>query len=312
MGGSGGGTFGKRSADELRNLVREAEERLSESTFDNELARTLGELLAEFNGRDVNLVRERLDEAKKALTGELDGGFDQMFGGSVAKHTYVDGLSDIDSIVLISDSELNGKNPSAVLAKIERILKKALGSSIKVTHGRMAVTLDYPDGMSIQILPALEGNGNEIHVPSSRTQGWSKINPVAFQKALTRRNEQCAGKLVPTIKLAKAVVGQFPAALQLSGYHMESLAIAAFRKYDGEKSTRAMLPVFFEKAKDLVLAPLHDRTGQSIHVDAYLGQANTEERRVASHVLGRIARRMRNASASSSTAQWRALFGLDE
>jgi hypothetical protein len=313
MGGSGGGgTFSGRSPDKLRELVRKAEGKLSETAFDGELARTLGELLATFNGRDAELVRERLDEAKTALMGELDGSFDQLFGGSVAKHTYVDGLSDIDSLVLINDTELEGKKPSAVLAKMERILKKAMASEVKISHGRMAVTLDYPDGMSIQLLPALEGDGNRVHVPSSRTTDWSQIDPVAFQRALSRRNEQCSNKLVPTIKLAKAVVGQLPAAQNLSGYHMESLAIAAFRGYDGEKTTRAMLPVFFEKAKDLVLTPIHDRSGQSIHVDAYLGAANSEERQIASHLLGRIARRMRNATASGSTAQWRALFGIDE
>lgn len=311
MGGSGG-TFDRRSPDQLRELVKKAEGRIAESAFDGELARTLGELLASFNGRDTALVRERLDQAKAALTEEMDGSFDQLFGGSVAKHTYVDGLSDIDSLVLINDSDLDGKKPAAALAKMERILKRALPREVKVTHGRMAVTLDYPDGMSIQLLPALEGSGGQIHVPSSRTEEWSRIDPLGFQKALTRRNEQCAGKLVPTIKLAKAVISQLPATQALSGYHLESLAIAAFRGYDGEKTTRAMLPTFFDKAKELVLTPIRDRSGQSVHVDAYLGSANSEERQVASHILGRIARRMKNATAAGSTAQWRAIFGLDE
>jgi predicted nucleotidyltransferase len=312
MGGSGGGTFSGRTPGKLRDLVRKAEKELSEAAFDGELSHTLGELLVTFNGRDVELVRERLDQAKAALEDELDGSLDQLFGGSVAKHTYVDGLSDIDSLLVINDTDLEDKEPSVALAKMERILKKRLAKEANVSHGRMAVTLEYPDGMSIQLLPALEGPGKQVHVPSSRTTGWSKIDPVAFQKALTRRNDECAGKLVPTIKLAKAIVGQLPPAQRLSGYHMESLAIAAFRGYDGEKITRAMLPIFFDKAKDIVLTPIKDRSGQSIHVDAYMGDANSEERQLASHVLGRIARRMRNATASGSTAQWRALFGIDE
>jgi hypothetical protein len=93
---------------------------------------------------------------------------------------------------------------------------------------------------------------------------------------------------------------------------MESLAIAAFRDYDGEKTTSAMLPAFFEKARSLVLKPIKDSTGQSIHVDGYLGIENSEKRQAASHVLGRIARRMRNATAGGSTEQWGALFGLDQ
>lgn len=313
MGGSGGGgTFSGRSPDKLRELVRKAEGKATEAKFDGQLANTLGELLSAVNARDTGLVRERLDGLKTALGEELDGTFDQFFGGSVAKHTYVDGLSDIDSLVVINDTDLEGKDPQAVLGKMERILKDALGKTATTSHGRMAVTVQYGDGMVIQLLPALETRGSHIQVPSSRTSGWSKIDPIAFQKILTKRNEQCGGKLIPTIKLAKAINGQLPAGQCLSGYHMESLAISAFRGYSGEMSTRAMLPVFFERAKDLVLSPMKDRSGQSIHVDGYLGAANSEQRQVASHVLGRIARRMKNATAASSTAQWRALFGFDQ
>jgi hypothetical protein len=314
MGGSGGGsTFSRRrSPDKLRELVQKAEEKTSEAAFDGKLADTLGGLLGKLSGRDVSLVRERLEGLKAGLSGELDGTFDQFFGGSVAKHTFVDGLSDIDSLVIINDSDLEGKSPDAVLAKMEQILQEAVGDEADVTHGRMAVTIEYRDGMVIQLLPALEAADKRIKVPSSRVEGWSKIDPFGFQRALTQRNEECGGKLVPTIKLAKAINGTLPENQRLSGYHMESLAIAAFRGYGGEKTTRAMLPAFFERAKDLVLTPIRDSSGQSIHVDGYLGKANSEQRQVASHVLGRIARRMKNATAAASTDQWEELFGLDD
>lgn len=118
--------------------------------------------------------------------------------------------------------------------------------------------------------------------------------------------------IIPTIKLAKAINGTLPEQQRLSGYHMESLAIAAFRNYGETKTTAAMLPTFFEKAKDLVLTPIRDNTGQSVHVDDYLGPANSEARVNTSHILGRLAKRMRNATAAGSKSQWRALFGFDE
>lgn len=258
------------------------------------------------------MVRERLEGLKGALREELDGTFDQFFGGSVAKHTYVDGLSDIDSLMIINDSELRNKAPHEALDKVTDTLNESLGDKASVSHGQMAVTVEYSDGMKIQLLPALETEGKLIFVPSPRGQGWAKIDPVAFQKALTKRNEECNGRLVPTIKLAKAINGQLPESQRLSGYHIESLAISAFRGYGGETTTHSMLPFFFERAKDLVLAPIQDRSGQSIHVDEELGPPNSPERQVASHVLGRIARRMKNASASGSLDQWRGLFGSDE
>ncbi len=312
MGPSRISTFtSKRPPEKLREMVQKAEGKASEAAFDGELAGTLDGLLARVNGRDTELVRTRLEALKGSLREALDGTFDQFFGGSVAKHTYVDGLSDIDSLFVINDTELEDKSPQRILEKVEGILKEGLGTDAKVSHGTMAVTVEYEDGMVIQMLPAIETSGRQIHVPS-RDNDWSKIDPVAFQAALTKRNQQCSGKLVPTIKLAKAVIAQLPTPQTLSGYHMESLAIAAFRGYEGEFTTRAMLPAFFERARDLVLSPIQDKTGQSIHVDEYLGPANSEERQVVSHVFGRIARRMKNATSSASIPQWQALFGVEE
>jgi hypothetical protein len=310
-GGGGDSAFVNRSPDELRDLVRKAEDKTSVAAFEAELAKTLGELLGAFNARDVVLVRDRLDDLKISLQDSIDGSFDQLFGGSVAKHTYVDGLSDIDSLVFINDSALEGKTPQRVLARMAKILQRDLQGEAEVSHGEMAVTVSYSDGMVIQLLPALKTTDGKFQIPSSRRAAWSKIDPVAFQEALSRRNKECSGKLVPTIKLAKAIVGQLPEEQRLSGYHMESLGIAAFRSYKGEMTTAAMLPTFFEKAKELVLSPIRDRTGQSVHVDTYLGAANSDQRNVASHILGRLARRMRNATAAGSTAQWQSLFGLE-
>jgi len=76
--------------------------------------------------------------------------------------------------------------------------------------------------------------------------------------------------------------------------------------------TAAMLPYFFERARDLIRSPIRDSTGQSVHVDGYLGPADSEARAAASHLLGAVSKRMRNASAAESLPRWRALFGLDE
>lgn len=313
MGGSGGGgPFVGRKPEDLVKQVRKAEDETSIAAFETQLGTMLAELLAAYNDRDANLVQERLNDAKKALEGSIEGTFDQLFGGSVAKHTYVDGLSDIDSLVIINDTSLEDKSPRTVLKRIESIIKRRMGHEAIVTHGRMAVTVEYADGMTIQLLPAIRTKSDRLRVPSSRRDDWSRIDPDAFREALSRRNQECSGKLVPTIKLAKAINGMLPEVQRLSGYHVESLAIAAFRNYRGEKTTPAMLPTFFERARDLVLSPIRDSTGQSLHVDEYLGPANSAARVAASHVMSRLAKRMRNATAAGSSAQWQALFGLDE
>jgi hypothetical protein len=118
--------------------------------------------------------------------------------------------------------------------------------------------------------------------------------------------------LIPTIKLAKAIIGTLPEGQRLSGYHVESLAISAFKEYGGPKTTAGMLPVFFEKARELVRNPMRDSTGQSIHVDGYFGSSESPKRIASSHVLERIGKRMRNASAHMSRDQWKAIFGLSD
>lgn len=306
MAGSGGGPFRNRAPERLTELVRSQESK----EFDAELSQFLGELLAAANSRDVRLVNERLAEIRSHLEDTVDDELDMILAGSVAKHTFVDGLSDIDSLLIIDKTEFEGHSPSTLLDRMTELLKKRLLNVDQVSHGQMAVTVTYPDGMIIQLLPAMRTKG-KLRIPSPDHDAWSTIEPTGFREALTTRNAECGGKLVPTIKLAKAVIGTLPRGQQLSGYHMESLAIAAFKDYKGPRTTSAMLPTFFQRAKDLVLQPITDRTGQSIHVDEDLGPAGSESRQKASHILNQIAKRMRNATGASSTAQWREIFNLD-
>jgi Second Messenger Oligonucleotide or Dinucleotide Synthetase domain len=305
MGGSGS-SYRNWNSDQLARAVRkDAEEAAAD--FDARLAGYFGELLSGFNDRDVQRVNSRLDIIKTALQEELETTFDQLFGGSVAKHTYVDGLSDIDSLLVMNESKLVRETPEKVLGQIVKILRNQLGQDATVDHGRLAVTVDYGDGMVIQLLPAIRTEAG-LRIPSGRNKQWSDIDPDQFRSALVKRNGDCGGKLIPTIKLAKAVIGNLPEKYRLTGYHIESMAVTAFRGYKGEKTTTSMLPHFFEAAKNLVLSGIRDVSGQSTHVDEYLGPDNSEVRQQVSHVLGGITKRMRTASAARSTHQWQELF----
>lgn len=315
MGGSsgGGGLFARRTVGELRELVDRQEHKTRDAAFAADLAGVLGELLGGYNARDTLTANERLEDVKASLADEMEGSFDSLYGGSVAKHTYVDGLSDVDSLVIINDSALEGMPPSEVLRKMAETIANQVGDEGVVTHGKMAVTITYSDGMILQVLPAIKSKDDKLRVPSSRRDdSWSKIDPVGFNRALTKANSQCSGKLIPTIKLAKAIVSNLPKTEQLTGYHIESLAIKAFRGYEGEKTTSAMLQHFFASSQDFVLSPIKDSSGQSLHVDGYLGKTNSSARGSVSRALGRIERKMRNATRGESVAQWRALFRSDD
>jgi len=309
MGGSGG-SYTDWDTNKLAGAMREESDKAS-AEFEQELAGFLSDLLAAFNARDVDLVRERLEIAKRALEDEFENTVDQLFGGSVAKHTYVDGLSDIDSLLIMKPGDQETTSPREMLDKMGLKLAAVLPKDVHLSHGDMALTLTYPDGMNIQLLPAFRTDTG-LKVPKAGENTWSEIDTEAFTQALTRRNEECGGKLVPTIKLAKAALAALPEEYRLTGYHTESLAIAAFAGFDGTKTTTSMLPYFFACAKVLVLAPIRDSTGQSVHVDEYLGSENSHARQIVSHLLDRLAKRMRNASAAKSNAQWKSVFLPEE
>src|SRR5438270_913554 len=102
MGGSGGGGTYRFSAAELERLREEAQDRLDRSRKDAEINAFLDHELVDINDRDTNLVNQRLEEIERALQGTISEFDKVLFGGSVAKHTYVDGLSDIDSLVVLN------------------------------------------------------------------------------------------------------------------------------------------------------------------------------------------------------------------
>jgi hypothetical protein len=310
MGGSGSG--GSWNPQAVVKSVLDAEKAVQNEKFNTQVAGLMAELLADVNSRDAELVGQRLDVIVEELGDLAEGKLDLLFGGSVAKRTYVEGLSDIDCLLVVNDTTLEDVGPHAAIEEVAGELSTRLGDAAKVTAGRLAVTVTYSDGMEIQLLPAVR-KSNRLQIPSSRIEGqWSHVDPEKFQAGLTKYNIACEQKLVPTIKLAKAIIGQLPDEHQLSGYHIESLAIDAFRNYTGTKTTAVMLPHFFDKAKDRVLAPMTDSTGQSVHVDEYMGEASSPMRVNASHLLGRIAKRMSNATASGSLPLWKDLFGIEE
>ena len=137
----------------------------------------------------------------------------------------------------------------------------------------------------------------------------SEINPEAFFKKLTETNSRYGGKVVPVIKLAKIINDRQPEPLQLTGDPIESMAIEAFKGYTAVLNPKTMLVHLFDRARTLVLSPVKDRTGQSVHVDDYLGPANSEDRKAVSAVLDRVSRRMKNADVLRSKEQWMGLFG---
>ena len=303
------GYFGDtiKSPAEIRD---EAERAASNTAFDREVNDLLGKRLATVNDRDPVLTRERLDHILDVLGAGLEDRLETQMGGSLSKHTYLEGLSDVDTLVLLSNADLIDRAPGEVRSRFADILraKLAMTGVSEIAEGTLAVSVRYDDGSVIQLLPAVR-TGSDIRISDPTGQRWSQIRPQDFAKRLTRANEAMAGRLVPVIKLAKLIVSSFPEERRLSGYHIESLAIDAFRGFAGSMTYKVMLQHFFARAAQRVRAPMSDSTGQSVHVDDDLGAVDSLSRRLAADSLGAVARRM---ATSRSVQDWNGLIAEPE
>lgn len=304
MGGSGGSYLSTRDLEVLRD---EARTRLEQSRNDAEVNSFLQQELADLNNRDIDTINRYLGEIEGALDDRIES-FDRLlFGGSVAKHTYVDGLSDVDSLVLLTDEALAEKEPAEVRNEFRSTLMRNLpqGEIQEIRVGRMAVTVTYRDGTEIQLLPAVQSKGN-ISISSEDGKSWIQIQPKAFAQDLSRTNRKQGGSVVPAIKLTKAIVANRLGDKGPGGYHLEALAVAAFRDYSGARTPKAMVTRLFERASKDILRRIQDVTGQSRYVDEALGPANSGARRELSRTFDKIAK---ITSESPSVADWRTLFG---
>lgn len=303
--GGGRGYFDGKPLRDLQSELRAARERTQNLVYDAECNQALQTFLADFNKRDADLTARHLEDIKAALEGDLEGTVDFRFGGSVAKHTYVDGFSDVDSLVLLNRSELADVSPPEAKRYLADRLRDKL-PKLEIREGAMAVTVSFPDA-DLQLVPAIR-TSEGYRISDAKGSRWTSIRPQEFGASLSQLNEKLGAKLVPVVKLAKAIVATLPENHQLSGYHTEALALEVFDGYQGQQTHRAMLRHFFTEAVVRVRSPIRDITGQSRDVDEYLGKEGSFERRIVADALDRIARRMANADVVESVQQWQGLF----
>jgi len=280
--------------------------------YESRVNELINKRLAGYNDRNAEKTRQRLETIKSMVERDLGSTIGLRFGGSISRHTYVDGFSDTDILIIIGNTDLSSKSPREILEYIKyKIQITTIADFESISTGQLAVTIRYRDGMELQLVPAIKKTDG-YKIPSYKSNEWSEvIRPEKFADKLTEINQSCDGKVIPVIKLAKGIVSRFPEDQQLSGYHMESIAIEVFRNYSksNQLSIKGMLRYYFEKAKDVVKRPIKDKTGQSIHVDDKLGNENSWERIRVSSSLDNIYNRMKSADDYRQINDWDSLLG---
>jgi len=287
----------------------EVEKIATKSGFYSGLNGKMGDLLSNYNNRDIEQIQKHLDAIKKKLESEIEGkGLDLLFGGSIAKHTYVDGLSDLDMLVKLNRSDLAKLRPEEVLKYFKEKLEERFPKS-EVKMGDLAVSVLFKStGLEIQLLPSVK-TATGFRIADPETKNWSKvIKPFKFANELTEVNQNNNKNVVPIIKLFKPINEKAPQDIKMSGYHTEALAIDIFKDYSGEKTYSKMLTYFCQKAQKRVLKPIGEITGQSEYIDSKFGTANSILRKKLSSYLERITMKMKLATSNSSIDDWRQIL----
>lgn len=295
MGGNGGFSGYGLISTKAQMLVSEAGTKSSQREI--EINDFLEELLKDFNNRDVNAIQIHLQEIEKVLGREIDGLDAILFGGSISKKTFIEGTSDVDALVFMDSTKYKKVSPKGLQKDFFKLLKNRFPNT-EIRKGELAVTVKFCD-YEIQLLPALRENGR-IRIADRENKGWSlPINVSAFTNKLTRVNKINNNKVVPVIKLAKNLFSRLPQQYQLSGYHVEALAVDAFATYNGRYTLYNMTKHLLDYSTKRVLAPMNDVTGQSGIIDSYLGVKNSLNRQHLSHYIRDIAERFSGSDAIS-------------
>ena len=282
MSGSSGGRYYGRISQVTRASMSEAE-----------IQGYLRNLLRAYNERDTEAIGRHLQVLRDALELRDDDVIRTLFGGSTSKHTAVNGLSDVDVLVIINDSSLSGRSPRDVIQLMAERIRQRLPQT-SVTPGDMAVTVKYSDGIDIQVLPAIRTKSG-VRVADPGSNRWSTVvRPERFARKLTRVNQANDGEVIPTVKLVKGMAAQMirSGRDKISGYHLESLAIEAFRNYKGPYDLKSMVRHYVNYSSRAVRKPITDPTGQSRHVDEYMGAASSKRRQRASNTFRTMQRRL--------------------
>ena len=263
-------------------------------------------LLVHYNRRNTQATRRHIEGLCNMLRQRSNIVVQMMFGGSVRRGTFVNGLSDVDVLLITNQSSLANFPPASAIEHVKNTIESMVPRN-SVSSGRLAVTVGYSDGTEIQVLPAIRTtNGIRIAEPGSTT--WSNVvQPEKFAGKLSEVNNARGGRVVPTIKLAKGIADCYirRPSRKIKGYHMESLAIEAFRDYNGPLDPKAMLIDFFGNSIRAVMDPIVDSTGQSRYVDEYLGSANSRLRQRVSTYFGEMRAKVRRCRTK---AQFDSLF----
>lgn len=271
-----------------------------QTASDDQINGWLRDKLRDYNNRDTEAINRHIQVLRDALEQTNYDVLPTRFGGSLSRRTFVDGLSDVDVLARINDSTYSGRSPRAVIQKMEELIQQRLPNT-KVRHGHLAVTVEYSDGIEIQVLPAIRTRAGYRIANPTRNEWSGVIHPERFAQKLTDANQANRGEVIPAVKLTKALAHRLIRSNRdkITGYHIESLAVEAFKNYSGPTDLKSMVKHLTNYSATAVNQPIKDSTGQSRYVDDYMGSQGSAARQKAAGNFRKMRDSIENARSKA-------------
>jgi hypothetical protein len=256
----------------------------------------LQEKLKEINAHDYDAINRHKETIVDKLESECEVE-NVRFGGSHSTHTDVKDLSDIDMLADLGNFTTD-KSSKQVIKDFTNAIRERLPNTT-ISSGVMAVTVEFSDGLKIQVLPAFRYRDG-YRIPDPNGKGWILTYPKRFAQDLTSVNQNHSGQVVPTIKLVKSICDANN--VEVSSYHVSNMVLNAFKHYTGPKTHQKMLQHFFNKAKSLCIKPTIDPSGQTQYID---GDLSSSKRERMARNFSQIEDKIKKAMESPSLDKWK-------
>ena len=236
--------------------------------------------------------------------------------GSFARHTMLGPkLRDIDKVVEFDDKWWDVLNapggPQKAISLIHDALAPHLpGARFEAKKHALAITLPGK-GFNFDAVPAFnpEDDSDLIHIADTEDDQWEPSNTYILIKTIAERNQECGGKFVRQVRMAKQAIQNAGLSDVLPGLHVETFTYhAVSTAVDHADAVAATLAT----GAQLLGGPYDDPTGTD-QISARLSAAAVARAKSGMQYLaGRAAEAQRLAVEGKEIAAahiWAEIFG---
>lgn len=134
---------------------------------------------------------------------------DDFLTGSYRRNTKTKRLKDVDIFVVIDRDGIQASLRSASAEDVLEQLRAVLDDEHDGVYiDRMTCVVPFgseDEVMSLEVAPAFDRRGGGYEIPDTLSGGWIATNPKRHHELSSAKNELCAEKYVPFVKMVKGI-----------------------------------------------------------------------------------------------------------